>query len=379
MLDQPLYKKLADELRDRILNGDLKPNTKFPSQKELAEQNDVSVVTIQKALSVLVDEGLIYRVRKRGTFVKDASGDRGRSLNLPFEKICFAFNNVPIEIFSSDLHLKCMQGMREVAEANGLEFNLLNLRDSWKIPDESNTGLILWGFAGPRDKYPGLGLLNAVERWKEKKVPLVVLHQYFSQLHVRRINGDNIKGAFLATKHLLSLRHKRIGIILSGASEVELNPEFVLRLQGYRMALQGEGVPFDSDLLSVKDGEDEDSGYVGFRELMNLPNPPTAVFAGTDVKAVGAFHAAADMGIRIPDDVSIIGYDGNTFGASVVPQLTTIDQDFYSMGRKSVEMLLRGTTEESAEVLVPPKLCVRKSTKVRDVETMDDHSTEMSE
>lgn len=366
----PLYKQLADELKSQISTGELQPNAQIPSQTELAQRFGVSVVTIQKALALLVDEGLIYRVRKRGSFVKGVAANRESPVRLPIDRVYLVYNQSPLEVFAQEFHMACLQGIMETCDSYGLPFHLLNMRDNWELPDFPSVGLVLWGFSRGNDRaFPGTDFIEAVGRWRTAGIPMVIVHQYFSHLNVPRINCDNVQGAFMATKHLLSLGHRRIGILLSGESKVELKPEFVLRLQGYRMALQSEGVQFDPDLL-LATAEDyyqgEPSGYQDFQRLMRNPVPPTAVFAGTDLKAVGAMYAAQDIGMRVPDDMSIIGYNGNRFGASVLPTLTTIDQDFTTLGRQAAALLLQGTASDTRELLIPPKLILRQSTKPLD-------------
>ncbi len=363
----PVYRDIAEQYRSRILSGDLPPRALIPSQVELAKIHRTSVVTIQKALSLLVKDGLIQRVRRKGSFVSNVEDRRpvATSGHL-MSRVYFVHNEAPIDFFSHDIIQSMFRGMAKVCEKNRVAFHFFNLHDTYDLPSDASSGIILWGFRGWREfGNSGPELLRAVNQWNQDGRHLLTLHHYFPHLNIPHINADNMAGGYLATQHLLSLGHRRIGIILSGASMIDLKPEFAFRLQGYRLALDNYGIAFDPAIVSVQDNdrEDEASGYKGFCSVMSNPQPPTAVFASTDFKALGAMSAAQDFGLRVPDDMSIVGYDGYAFGEYTVPPLTTVDQNFNYLGQLAVEVLLRSRTNERTESLVVPKLIIRGSTQ----------------
>src|SRR5690606_13274664 len=118
------------------------------------------------------------------------------------------------------------------------------------------------------------------------------------------VGAGNWNGGLLATRHLLDLGHRRIAILTG--------PESILssraRLDGYRAALDAAGVPVDPALVRTSDYLLE-SGLAHARELLRLPGPPTAVFACTDQQAIGVYHAAHEAGVRVPEDLSVVGFD----------------------------------------------------------------------
>ena len=195
---------------------------------------------------------------------------------------------------------------------------------------------------------------------------MILVHFYFPQLQIPYVVVDNTSGGYLATEHLLSLGHRRIGIIVTGHSRYEMNQEFSFRLQGYQLAHSQHDLRVDEQLVSVMNAQEEyvESGYLGARQLLALPDPPTAIFATSDYKALGVMRAAMELGLRIPEDLAIVGYDNVVYGQYCNPTLTTIDQNTTEVGDAAARMLLSetvGPQQAKAEIL--PQLIVRESSR----------------
>jgi LacI family transcriptional regulator len=166
-------------------------------------------------------------------------------------------------------------------------------------------------------------------------VPVVLLNCYTAdRRHVSVLPGE-VVGGFNATSHLIKHGHRRIGLI-NGEPWMDASAE---RLVGYRQALATADLPFDPDL--VLDGDWlPGTGREHFLTLMSRPSPPTAIFCGNDMMAMGALQAAADIGRRVPDDISVIGYDDQVVAGYTQPPLTTVVLPNYEMGRKAAELLI---------------------------------------
>jgi LacI family transcriptional regulator len=213
---------------------------------------------------------------------------------------------------------------------------------------------ILFVGAWAGDQTSHLHLLQA------EGVPLVVVDRYVPDLEIDSIVTDNTLGGWLATSHLYELGHRRIGCI-GGTPEHTPNAD---RIKGYRKALTEFSMPIDEDLIVRYDFQFE-SGYLAAQYMLNLKNRPTALFACNDLMAIGVMRAAFDMGYRIPQDLSIVGFDDIQMAAYVNPPLTTIAQPKYEMGRYSVEMLLERIHESklpTQEKILEPKLIIRGTT-----------------
>lgn len=173
------------------------------------------------------------------------------------------------------------------------------------------------------------------------------------------IIATNHAGALAAMEYLISLGHRRIGFI-SGRPDLQSANH---RLQGYLDALRQTNIPQDPALIEIGDFSRE-TGRICARRLLSLPEPPTAIFAANDQSAFGAIEAAREMGLRVPDDLSVIGFDNIPEAAYYNPALTTVDQFIEQMGYVATEMLLglvQGEPLENDLHLMPTQLVVRDS------------------
>jgi LacI family transcriptional regulator len=168
-----------------------------------------------------------------------------------------------------------------------------------------------------------------------RRVPSVLLNCYCEDRSYPSVVPGEIAGGQAATRRLIRAGHVRIGII-NGEMWMDAARD---RFEGYRRALATADIPFDPDL--VRDGNwDYGSGYEHARSLMGLPDPPTAIFCANDRMAVGAYAALGELGLRIPDDVAVIGYDDQEVAQHLSPQLTTMLLPHREMGQWAVERLL---------------------------------------
>jgi LacI family transcriptional regulator len=192
-------------------------------------------------------------------------------------------------------------------------------------------------------------------------VPLVLVDPAGSPaLDVPTIGAANWSGGMAATAHLLSLGHRRIGMI-AGPPRLLCSRA---RLDGYRAALENAGVPADDSLVVPGDFRPE-SGFAGCNALLDLPDPPTAVFAAGDRMALGAIEALRGRGLRVPDHISVVGFDDLPEVRWSAPPLTTVRQPLADMGRlaaRTVLRLTRGEQPDSPRVELGTELVVRAST-----------------
>ncbi len=200
-----------------------------------------------------------------------------------------------------------------------------------------------------------------LESLRQRHFPYVLIdHQGIDETGPA-VGATNWQGAYDATQHLLGLGHRRIGFI-TGQVEMGCARD---RLAGYRAALAAAGVPADPAL--VREGDFfQPHGFAGARALLALPQPPSAIFASNDVSAFGVMEAVRDAGKRLPDDMSIVGFDDIPQAAQVNPTLTTVRQPLEQMGRTAARMLLEiigDPDRPAARVELPTELIVRASTR----------------
>ena len=177
------------------------------------------------------------------------------------------------------------------------------------------------------------------------------------------VDVDNRAGAYLAVEHLIALGHRRIGFIsnapLSSSSAAD-------RLTGYRQALQDHDIPLDSDLVGVAAFLPE-TGQAAMKTLLSLPNRPTAVLAASDVMALAAMTEIHRAGLKVPDDIAVVGYDDVTLAGYAHPALTTVHVPAYGLGWTAVNLLvsLIEGEREVASVTLETKLVIRDSCGAR--------------
>jgi len=189
--------------------------------------------------------------------------------------------------------------------------------------------------------------------------PVVAVDPHLGPSNLPTVDSHNFEGAMTATQYLLELGHRRIGFI-AGRPDLE---SARVREQGYRSALEQAGVDFDSELLKVGRYTAE-SAEGPATELLTLDDPPTAIFAANDVMAIRAMEVARDLGLRVPDDVSIIGFDNIPESALSEPPLTTIDQSIQQMGYEAARLLVEliaNPDQEPQHVRVPTRLVQRQT------------------
>lgn len=172
------------------------------------------------------------------------------------------------------------------------------------------------------------------------------------------IGATNREGAHQAMRYLIELGHRRIGFI-TGNMEMDCALE---RLAGYREALAEHGIPGDETLVAEGNFH-RPLAFQRTRDLLGLADPPTAIFASNDVSAFGVMDAVRDIGLRIPDDVSVVGFDDIPDAQTSNPALTTVRQPMREMGARATRMLLERIAGEDLE---PPRIELPTELIVRD-------------
>ena len=185
---------------------------------------------------------------------------------------------------------------------------------------------------------------------------VVLLNSVPNDATMSSVGVDDLRGGYLATSHLLGLGHRRISIIGD-------RPGCITRLRGYRLAHEERGVPVDERLI-VENVEDVDAVNAIVRDQLSIPTPPTAIFATNDELAIEVLHAVLELGLAVPHDIALVGYDDIPVAARLAPALTTVAQPKEDQGRLAVKMLVDlidhpGTPAQ--RLILQPRLVVRQS------------------
>lgn len=192
-------------------------------------------------------------------------------------------------------------------------------------------------------------------------IPVVVMDWGPVSSKADRIEDNSVRGGYLATRHLIAHGHRRIGLI---TGPLDKRPA-QMRLQGYQQALVEAGISLRDDYVVAGDFEFT-GGVTGMQQLLDLPEPPTAVFAGNDVAAVGVYQTLFRAGLRVPQDMSVIGYDNIELTRYLTPPLTTIHQPREDLCLQAVDTLLdriQGADDAPRWITIEPELVERESVR----------------
>ncbi|MEV5439763.1 LacI family DNA-binding transcriptional regulator [Streptomyces sp. NPDC052682] len=325
---------------------------------EIARQAGVSVPTVSRVVNGRSDVSPATRARVEDLLLRH--GYRKRPAPSTTRAQGAALLDLVFHDLDSPWAVEIIRGVEEVAHAAGVGTVVSAIHGrsgdarEWmrNLRSRASDGVILVTSALEPVLHEELRVLG---------VPLVVVDPAGSPaLDVPTIGAANWSGGLAATEHLLSLGHRRIGLI-AGPPRLLCSRA---RLDGYRAALDGAGITPDDSLIVPGDFR-PDSGFTGCTALLGLPEPPTAVFATSDQMALGAIEALRRRGLRVPQEMSVVGFDDLPEVRWSAPPLTTVRQPLADMGRLAVRTVLHLARDEQPDaprVELGTELVVRSST-----------------
>lgn len=321
--------------------------------QDVAKKANVSVSTVSRVLNGKVD--VASETQDRILSVID---DLGYTTNLAARSMRSQKKNL-IGLIMPDIAypfaVEVMKGVnRAIAES---EFDLLvyttgDVRKSGRASHEEKYVSLLTNSIAD-----GVIIVAPVAGGFNTDAPIVSIDPVVSNPNYPTVHATNYRGALEAMEYLLGLGHTRIGYI-SGRAELESSSR---RLKGYQDALAKAGIAIDEQLIASGDYTTE-TGVTGTQCLLGLEKPPTAIFASNDQMAMGVFQIAEKLGVRIPEDLSVIGFDNIT--ESKYMGLTTVDQFISEMGYVATQMLIKiinGVPLEDQTYRMQTQLVIRSS------------------
>ncbi|HEX6385334.1 MAG TPA: LacI family DNA-binding transcriptional regulator [Anaerolineae bacterium] len=334
------------------------------TSRDVAKRVGVSRTTVSFVLNNVVGSNISKETRRRVLaaaeelgYVPHAAaqalaGQRTRIIGLVFPR---SYHHLPTHFFL----LQILDGLLDVVQQNGLRLLIDSLGESNGKQSYLNLvrakridGLIV---LDPRSDNPALHALA------QEGFPLVLIGD-LSGADICSVDVDNRTASSVAVKHLLSLGHSRIGCITNAPlAGYRVTEE---RLLGYRDALDAAGIAFDETLVRYGEYTPE-SGFSRMNSLLDEARPwPTAVFVASDVVAFGAMAAIQQRGLKIPDDIALVGYDDVPLARFVNPPLTTVRLPASEQGRRAGELLLDLVLKRprhGRRILLATELIVRAS------------------
>lgn len=193
------------------------------------------------------------------------------------------------------------------------------------------------------------------------KISTVFMDSYIDHPEIYQIHNDDLLGGYLGTKHLIGQGHTRIMLVVGSLGKRGVDFQ---RLQGYKKALAEAGFTYDERLV-LEDGGSMLGGYHAAQRIFSFTEKVTAAFVLSDIGAMGLIKGLTEMGKKVPEDISVVGYDDIFYTEFMIPSLTTIRQDIYKKGKLAADLLLAQINGEPGpvkKILLPVELKVREST-----------------
>lgn len=327
------------------------------TMKDVAEMAGVSTATVSRALMNPEKVSATTRQKVELAVVEVGYSPHALSRNLKRNESRTILVIVPdiCDPYFADV----IQGIERTAAENGY---LVLIGDCAQQNQQEKTfinliitkqidGMLLLGSDLPFD---------ASKEEQRNLPPMVMANEFAPELELPTVHIDNLTAAYEAVHYLIGLGHQRIGCI-AGPDNM---PLCQYRSQGYIQALRRNGLMVESSYTAKGDFSYE-SGALALAELMSQPVPPTAIFCHNDVMAIGAMYQAKKMGLHIPQDLSVVGFDDIKLSQYFDPPLTTVAQPRFQLGRQAMLLLLEqlyGNTVHSGSRLLESELIVRGST-----------------
>jgi len=330
--------------------------------KDVAELAGVSPATVSRVINnrTWVKEETRIKVSKAIESLGYVPNNSARNLSrMKTDIIGVIIANPHDSLYTDITFSEIIKGIGEIIDQEGYGLLLSKCNGRYinfkSLPNMVNKrfidGLILGGYP-IEDRY--------IKALCSQISPLVVIGRYLREGEIYRILIDNVGGGFKATEHLINLRYKRIGIIIGPRSIYA----FEDKLKGYKKAIEDYGMSIDDSLIIEEQNYRGEGGYMGMKRILSLSPIPDAVFVGDLLMALGAVKCVREYGLRIPDDIAIVGYCDNEIARLTDVPLTTININERNIGHAAARLMLDIITEKVTspiDITISTELVIRDS------------------
>jgi len=329
---------------------------KYITIKDIAKMAGVSINTVSRALNNKPDvseetKKKILKIAKELGYVRNFTASSLRQKQTKTVGVVIADSSNPF-------YAEVLKGIESAARKYGYQIILMNTDRIYKREEEAIRILLERRVDGllispVQDKNDDIKYLV------DKGTPLVIVGRHFDDIKVDEIHSDEIKGGYIATKHLINRGCRKI-LMISGFS---FKSAARMRLEGYKKALEESRLDYDEEYVIISDIDMKD-GYNAVYEAKKKGLVFDGIFCYNDMMAFGAMKALKELGYRIPEDVAVVGYDDIMFSSLVCPPLTTIRIKKFEMGFEAFRMLLqrlKGLRKKVKRKILDVELVVRES------------------
>ena len=347
----PKYHQLKEILKEMIISGEWKPGEKIPAEKEIEKQCDCSLITVNKAVGRLVEEGYVFRERGRGTYVspKQLWGNSD-------EPIVLKLIGMVVPDLTNEFGRTIVRGVEDYLHTRGYSLIIGN-HDQIIDKAQNYISLLLKKHIDGIIFSPVLGEnyedknARVLQKVNQKDIPLVLIDKYLRNMDCSYVTSDNFESSFKITENLIKSGHKKIAV-LSGLK----CSSFDDRLAGYADALKKYSIPFDPDIVLEHNARRIDAGDI--KKIVNFlaeNKSFSAIFAFNSTLAKGIILALKELGRAVSGDLKIVSYDNHILPHSVETTFTRVNQPESKIGEKAAELLIqmieKGTRKQQKIVL----------------------------
>lgn len=337
----PKYRQLADQLEDKIRGGWGEVGKRFLSEREIIRQSGVSIITVRQALDTLARKGLVRREPGIGTFLV-----RREPLAAEVRQVGLIVFGLAAEMRAGYgfIYSEWMRSLLAELKTAGQRLEMLDVlpdedpreRLSQYIDEAAKFSGFVFGAGFPYMK-------PALQRMTGQRIPHVVLDDFPWLPEANAVYADHELAGAVAAEHLLALGHRRIGYTGGVGKDRHLGFMAALKKAGVEPAPELYLDDRSNGMISASE-----NGAHAARKLLAMQPRPSAIFAGNDARALGVLRVARELGLRVPQDLSIVGVDEMPEGAAATPPLTTVRWPWTEMGRRGAQELLRWIEQGAA-------------------------------
>ena len=348
------YSTLKEILIAEIQRGNFKEGEAFYTERELMKRHNMSYVTVSRALREMKEEGFFTGIRGHGTFINKKAligvakkqealyeplyliGEKIEKFRIRSPQSWFVYDQIQKGIINS------YHGPVRITEIS-------DIRE--KLGKHENTDCVLIN--------PEPDIISELRKKNCRCVAINHRRYRDAVFNLNSISWEMLAGIYELMSYLIrDMGHRKIAFI--GGDNPEYHAD---RFAGYQIGLKTHNIPERCEYIIRDVPPDEKSGYDAMTRLLSLPDPPTAVFVDTDVKATGAIKAATDAGLAAPEDISIAGFDDMPGAEDIIPPLTTVKIPYYEIGSHAVQMLseMKKNTKDIPCQILKSTLLVRNS------------------
>lgn len=364
-----LHIQLHNALRQQIVSGRWAMGERLPSEPQLAKHFNISRTTIRIALQKAELEGLITRAPGKGTFV---------SYNIN-ESNQMRFIGYVTRSFHNEIHLMLLSNIETELRSAGYNVIFSNAANNAQevtvieeLLQDNVSGLILWANSRVTEDEQ-----RVLQEYQAKQIPVVLIDRHIEGLETDFVGSDNFGGTYGLMQHLIELGHQHIVHLTHNTKSFSPIDE---RYRGYRAAIDEHNLPHyeawrlnspnklefvETDIFHLLDDEQFAFGSQITQFIQAADPPPTAIVCVNDAIAILAMRAIRSLGMKVPDDISVVGFDNISLAAYVDVPLTTVSHDVNTIGQQAADILLErldGNRAAPIHRTVPTRLQIRMST-----------------